>query len=83
MQLQEAERDLLFAEFHDILPGTTIKKGEFDSICTLHHGLAIVSDLQMKGVMALLSGQPKAKPEQTPVFLIRIRILLQVILHLR
>ena len=69
MQLQEAERDLLFAEFHDILPGTTIKKGESDSICTLHHGLAIVSDLQMKGVMALLSGQPKAKTEQTPVFL--------------
>ena len=69
MQLQEAERDLLFAEFHDILPGTTIKKGESDSICTLHHGLAIVSDLQMKGVMALLSGQPKAKPKQTPVFL--------------
>ena len=69
MQLQEAERDLLFAQFHDILPGTTVKKGESDSIRTLHHGLAIVSDLQMKGVMALLSGQPKAKPEQTPVFL--------------
>ena len=28
-----------------------------------------VSNLQMKGAMALLSGQPKAKPEQTPVFL--------------
>ena len=68
-QLHEAEQDLLFAEFHDILPGTTIQECEADSIGVLQHGLTTVSRLQMKGAMALLAGQPKAVPEQTPVFL--------------
>ena len=62
-QLHEAEQDLLFAEFHDILPGTTIQECEADSIGVLQHGLTTVSRLQMKGAMALLAGQPKAVPE--------------------
>lgn len=68
-QLRDAERDMLFMEFHDVLPGTTIQKAESDSITTLHHGLEIMSRLELKGIMALTSGQEKAKPEQTPVFL--------------
>lgn len=68
-QLRDVQRDMLFMEFHDVLPGTTIQKGEADSIRMLHHGLELVSRLELKGVMALLSGQERAKPEQTPVFL--------------
>lgn len=68
-ELLEAEQDLLFCQFHDILPGTSIAEGETASIATLHHGLDILSRLQMKGVMALLSGQEKARPEETPVFI--------------
>lgn len=68
-QLRDAQRDMLFMEFHDVLPGTTIQKGEADAIKILHHGLELVSRLELKGMMALLSGQEKAKPEQTPVFL--------------
>lgn len=68
-QLQDAQRDMLFMEFHDVLPGTTVQKGETASIATLNHGLELVSRLEMQGVMSLLSGQEKAKPEQTPVFL--------------
>ena len=69
VELSEAQRDLLFCEFHDILPGTSIQEGEHASIATLNHGLDILGKLQMKGVMALLSGQEKARPEETPVFI--------------
>lgn len=68
-ELKEAERDLLFCEFHDILPGTTIPEGEAGATSTLHHGLEILSRLQLRGAMALLAGQEKALPEQTPVFI--------------
>lgn len=68
-ELKEAERDLLFCEFHDIQPGTTIPEGEASATSTLHHGLEILSRLQMRSAMALLAGQPRALPEQTPVFL--------------
>ena len=48
-QLHEAEQDLLFAEFHDILPGTTIQECEADSIGVLQHGLTTVSRLLVHG----------------------------------
>lgn len=68
-EVHEAERDLLFCQFHDILPGTSILEGETASIATMHHGLDILSRLQMKGAMALLAGQEKARPGETPVFI--------------
>lgn len=68
-ELRAAERDMLFAEFHDILPGTTIEEGERAAVMTLNHGLEILSRLRMRGVMALLSGQEKARPGDTPIFI--------------
>lgn len=68
-KIQEAQRELLFSEFHDILPGTTIEEGEAGAIMNLQHGLNILSKLEMQAAMALLAGQPKAEPEQTPVFI--------------
>lgn len=68
-ELRKVEKDLLFTEFHDILPGTNILEAEEASIAMLNGGLNTLAKLQMKGAMALLSGQEKAKPEQTPVFI--------------
>lgn len=68
-KVQEAQRELLFSEFHDILPGTTIEEGEAGAVMNLQHGLNILSKLEMRAAMALLAGQPKAEPEQTPVFI--------------
>lgn len=69
VKLREAERDMLFCEFHDILPGTTILEGEAGALSMLHHGLEILSRLQMRGAMSLLAGQKRALPEQVPVFI--------------
>lgn len=67
-ELQEAQYDMMLNEFHDTLPGTTIEsgaKGAEQSVC---HGLEIAGRVKMRAFMALLSGQPKAKPEWVPVF---------------
>ena len=68
-ELLEVEKDLLFTEFHDILPGTNIMEAEEASVAMLNGGLNSLAKLQMKGAMALLSGQEKARPEETPVFI--------------
>ena len=68
-ELRKVEKDLLFSQFHDILPGTNIMEAEEASIASLSGGLATLTKLQMKGAMALLGGQEKARPEETPVFI--------------
>ena len=68
-ELEAVQKDLLFTQFHDILPGTNIPEAEEASIATLCGGLAQLAKLQMRAAMALLAGQEKALPEQTPVFI--------------
>ena len=68
-KVREAQQKLLFNEFHDILPGTTIEAGENGAIMNLHHGLDVLAELEMRAVMALLAGEPVARPEETPIFI--------------
>ncbi|MGC9348219.1 MAG: glycoside hydrolase family 38 C-terminal domain-containing protein, partial [Anaerolineae bacterium] len=56
--LDAALRDLLFAEFHDILPGSSIQPVERASLRLLDHGLEIASRIRAKAFFALAQGQP-------------------------
>lgn len=58
-RLKEAERDLLFSEFHDALPGSGTQLVEEDTLRQLDHGLQIVSEERMKAFAALSAGQPR------------------------
>lgn len=66
-KLQEAQRDLLFSEFHDTLPGTSIQPAEEDALVMLDHGLHILSQIKVEAFFALSAFLPKAKPETIPV----------------
>lgn len=68
-ELADAQRDLLLSEFHDILPGTSIKPAEAASIRMLDHGLEIMARLRMRGFMAMQAGQPKAGDGEMPVLI--------------
>ena len=68
-ELEEAQWDMMLNEFHDTLPGTTIESGARGAEQSLYHGLEIASRVKMRAFMALLSGQPKAKPEWVPIFI--------------
>jgi len=58
--MDSALKDLLLAEFHDILPGTSVKDVEDTSLRLMDHGLEILARTKMKAFMALSAGQEKA-----------------------
>ena len=66
-KLLEAEKALLFTEFHDVLPGTAIKKVEEDSLRLIGYGEEILDRFISKSFFKLCQGQPKAKEGEIPV----------------
>jgi alpha-mannosidase len=66
-QLLEAARDLLFCQFHDILPGSAIEPVEEDALRRLDHGLEILSRLKLKAFFALSCGQSRAREGEIPI----------------
>lgn len=67
-EIGEALRDLLTAQFHDILPGSSIRPVEEASLRLLDHGLEIVSRLRARAFFALTSGEPRAEEGEVPIF---------------
>lgn len=65
--LHEAQRDLLTAEFHDLLPGSAIQPVEQALLRLLDHGLEICSRLKARAFFALSAGQPVAKEGEYPI----------------
>lgn len=65
--IREALRDLAIAEFHDILPGSSIEAVEVAALRLMEHGLEIVSRLKARAFFALCAGQPKAVEDQIPI----------------
>ncbi|MFH1942857.1 MAG: glycoside hydrolase family 38 C-terminal domain-containing protein [bacterium] len=67
--LREALKDLLFCEFHDILPGSSIQEVEAYALQRMDHSLEILSRLKTRAFFTLLSGQPSAAKGEYPVFI--------------
>ncbi|SDW41378.1 alpha-mannosidase [Paenibacillus sp. CF384] len=68
-ELQQATYDLLTAQFHDILPGSSVQPAEDASLRLLGHGLEIVSRLKARAFFALAAGQPKAEEGEYPILI--------------
>ena len=66
-EIKDAEKALMFSEFHDILPGTMIRTGEEQELARINHGITIADKLIMKTFMKLCSGQKKAVDGEIPV----------------
>ena len=67
--LSEALDDMLYCQFHDILPGSSIPEVEEYTIQRLHHGMEILGRLKSRGFMKHLSGQPVAKEGEFPLLI--------------
>ncbi|MCQ2431633.1 MAG: alpha-mannosidase [Clostridia bacterium] len=65
--LDEAVEDLLNAEFHDILPGSSVRAGEDNGIRLLEHGLLLCSRLRARAYFAMSAAEPKAKEGEYPI----------------
>lgn len=67
-ELYVALEDLLFCEFHDILPGSSILQVEAYALQRMDHGLEILSRLRTKAFFAFLDGQIEAEDGEFPIF---------------
>jgi alpha-mannosidase len=65
--LREAVESLLFCQFHDILPGSSVAEVEQQALQRLGHGLDVVERLRARAFFALLSGQPAAAEGEYPL----------------
>ena len=68
-ELKSAQKALLFSEFHDVLPGTTIRSAEEKSLQALEYGLQITGQWKRRAFFALLSGQEKAGEGEYPILI--------------
>ncbi len=60
-------RTLATAEFHDILPGSSIQPVEEMALRLMDHGLEILSRAKAQAFFALAEGQPAAKENEIPI----------------
>lgn len=67
--LHEALRDLLTAQFHDILPGSSVQNAEEASLRQIDHGLEILARLKARAFFALSTGQAKATLKEYPILI--------------
>lgn len=65
--MADAEKALLFSEFHDSLPGTMIKKAEEDMLRLMDSGRETLSRNMVKAFFKLCEGQPAGKRGEIPV----------------
>ncbi|HQM96378.1 MAG TPA: glycoside hydrolase family 38 C-terminal domain-containing protein [Clostridia bacterium] len=65
--IQTATKDMLFMEFHDILPGSSIQPVENYSISLAGHGLDELKTIKTQAFLSLCSGQKKADEGEIPL----------------
>jgi len=66
-EMREALRDLLVAEFHDILPGSSVQPVEDNGLRLMDHAIEILSRVRARTFFTLASGQPKPKEGEIPI----------------
>ena len=66
-ELNDVVEDLLNAQFHDILPGSSVRAGENNGLTIMEHGLFILNRLRARAYFSLCSAEPKAKEGEYPI----------------
>lgn len=66
-ELEEAQSRLLFSQFHDILPGSSIQAVEEQGLQIMHHGMSLLRDLKARAFFALGAHEKTARPGTYPV----------------
>lgn len=67
-ELSDAMYDIMTAEFHDVLPGSSIQPAEEMGMRMLDHAVEILTRIKAKAFFALSQGQKKAYEDKIPIF---------------
>jgi len=68
-ELDVAWKDILFAEFHDILPGSCIPDVEKDSLLCLSHAVEQLRRVRYTCLAGVLRGEKPGKDGEVPIFI--------------
>lgn len=66
-KLYSCFEDLLNGEFHDVLPGSSIKAGEDNGLMLFQHGMLDATRIKTSAFFALCQEQPAAKEGEYPI----------------
>ena len=66
-EIKKAEKALMLSQFHDVLPGSMIKKAEADSLKEFGYAEKICDKYIAKAFFKLCNGQKKCKSGEIPV----------------
>lgn len=66
--MKTAEKKILFATFHDILPGTCVEEGEREGLCALSLAEKVARDYRTKVFLRMAMEQKRAEAGEFPVF---------------
>ena len=69
-ELDEVVEDLLNCEFHDVLPGSSVRAGEENGLRLIDHGLQILNRLRARAYFALTAMEPKAAEGEYPILVL-------------
>jgi len=69
-ELDEVVEDLLNAQFHDVLPGSSVRAGEENGFRLLDHGLLILNRLRARAYFAMANAEPSAAEGEYPVLVL-------------
>ena len=69
-ELDEVVEDLLNAQFHDVLPGSSVRAGEENGLRLLDHGLLILNRLRARAYFAMANAEPSAAEGEYPVLVL-------------
>jgi alpha-mannosidase len=68
-ELRGGLRDLLFSQFHDILPGSSVQPVEAEALRLMDHGLETLSRLKAEAFFAMARGPEQVRSDQIPVLI--------------
>lgn len=66
-EIENAEKALMLSQFHDVLPGSMIKKAETDSLNAFGYAEKICDKYIAKAFFKLCDGQPRCEDGEVPV----------------
>ena len=66
--MKDAEKKILLATFHDILPGSCTENGEKEGLCALASAEKVLRDYRTKAFLRMSSSQKPAGEKEFPVF---------------
>jgi len=69
-ELDEVVEDLLNCQFHDVLPGSSIRAGEENGLRLIEHGLQILNHIRARAYFALSAMESKAKEGEYPILVL-------------